>query len=280
MNKHQIVFIGSSTIGLKLLNEDLRFNVVNILCMKERIDPSLLHLANKLSIPLKVFINVQNFANIIANYSQNSSFFIYQLDMLVPETLTKKYRFFNLHRGDLLTNRGPRPEIRSILNGDSSSSLSLHKIDEKIDQGTFIDKYETNITKNDTPASLKNKLEKGIPLMINSLHLYLRGKLPGKKLSAGIYYPWVNEKDFTIDLKSDSLEIISRKIRSQKAYNGAIIIRNGIKYYLKDYFLSENIGSSAGETLSFKVKGKTINFIINSKPKYKLPPVRLPSKRI
>ena len=43
------------------------------------------------------------------------------------------------------------------------------------------------------------------------------------EIKNGIYYPRIIEEDFTIELKSDSLEIIDRKIRSQEAYNGAIL---------------------------------------------------------
>ena len=47
--------------------------------------------------------------------------------MLVPENLIQKFNFFNLHRGDLKTNRDPTPDIWTVL-------LGLHKINDKIDK--------------------------------------------------------------------------------------------------------------------------------------------------
>ena len=51
--------------------------------------------------------------------------FVYQLDMLVPGTLTKKYNFFIRN---LKTNRGPNPDIWPILLGHKTTQMSLHKL--------------------------------------------------------------------------------------------------------------------------------------------------------
>ena len=108
----------------------------------------------------------------------------------------------------------------------------LEIFNEKIDSGMLIDDYQISILKNDNPNILKKKLEKGIPSLIESLEKYLSNEIVGMEIKNGIYYPRIIEEDFTIDLKSDSLEIIDRKIRSQEAYNGAILIHKGKKYYM------------------------------------------------
>ena len=275
---NNIVFIGSSSLGLQQLSKSSKFKVIEVLCLKNRIDESLKELVHKLGLTIKLFEWKKEFTEIILNYPKNYVFFIYQLDMIIPKKLTDKYSFFNLHRGSLHTNRGPNPEIRSILNGNTFSTMSLHKINEKIDSGMLIDDYQISILKNDNPNILKKKLEKGIPSLIESLEKYLSKEIVGMEIKNGIYYPRIIEEDFTIDLKSDSLEIIDRKIRSQEAYNGAILIHKGKKYYTKSYNLDGKIKNNISKSLLIKFDDCLIQFIINIDPKYKPLPTYVISK--
>ncbi len=277
---NDIVFIGSSSLGLKFLSKNPNFNVTDILCLKNRVNKKLIKLANYLKIKIKIFHWKNDFNDIITQYPKNYLFFIYQLDMIVPDVLTKKYRFFNLHRGSLYNNRGRNPEIRSILNGSNSTVLSLHKINEKIDSGILIDEYKIQISELDNTNTLKNKLERGIPKLVDSLYIYILGNLKGVKIINGTYFPPVKEEDFIINIKTDSLEIISRKIRSQSPYNGAILFHKGIKYYVEDFSFNDKMIKNSEKNLIFKKNKHTLKFQINLKPKYKSPPIFPNSKRV
>ena len=74
--------------------------------------------------------------------------------------------------------------------------------------------------------------EKWLPHLIESTYLFILGKLKGEEIEDGQYRPWIKEQDFTIDPIKDSIDLISQKIRSQKKYNGAILIHNEKKNML------------------------------------------------
>ena len=80
------------------------------------------------------------------------------------------------------------------------------------------------------------------------------------------------------EIVKDSLEIIDRKIRSQEAYNGAILIHKGKKYYTKSYNLDGKIKNNISKSLLIKFDDCLIQFIINIDPKYKPLPTYVISK--
>ncbi|WP_440934658.1 hypothetical protein [Candidatus Pelagibacter sp.] len=273
----EIVFIGSSAIGLEKLSQSKRFKIIDVLCLKKKVNPELEIVTNKLGLKIKSFNWINDFEKLINLYENSIPFFIYQLDMLVPAILTEKYNFFNLHRGNLKTNRGPNPDIWPILLGHKSTSITLHKINSRIDLGIAIDWYDVEISNNDSVNDVIKKLEKGLPKLIESTYLFILGKLKGENIEDGIYRPWVTEQDFTIDLTTDSMDTIDQKIRSQKNYNGAIFFHNGKKKYVINVFSS--IPSNLSKIISTKKDNKNIYFLENTKPKYQLPKFP-PSKRI
>ena len=80
---NNIVFIGSSSLGLQQLSKSSKFKVIEVLCLKNRIDESLKELVHKLGLTIKLFEWKKEFTEIILNYPKNYVFFIYQLDMII-----------------------------------------------------------------------------------------------------------------------------------------------------------------------------------------------------
>ncbi|MGC9402630.1 hypothetical protein ACP43V_09265 [Vibrio genomosp. F10 str. 9ZC157] len=236
MNMHcsplDVYYIGSSELGLQALAESDSFEILKVLCLKSRVTKELISLANKLGYEVILFEWHKDFRKCILQLDESVPFFIYQLDMLVPEELTLKYSFYNVHRGCLRTNRGPNPDVWPILLGHGESSISLHKINGKIDSGTYIDSFGISINPMDDSVTVKEKLERYLPKIIKSLSDFLKGTIKGTTLTGGKYYPWVTEEDFTINTRQDCIELINRKIKCQKQYFGAILIVSDYKYYV------------------------------------------------
>ena len=273
-----IVYIGSSAVGLQRLSESKKFNIIDVLCLKSRFNRDLNNFANQIGHKINLFDWKNDFEKLINSYNEHTIFFIYQLDMLVPENLIKKFKFFNLHRGDLKTNRGPTPDIWTVLLGFKKTKISLHKINDKIDLGLLIDAHKVEILKDDDAEKIKIKLEGGIPKLIESLHLFLNDKIKGEEIKEGVYRPWITESDFTINPFKDSIEIMNRKIKSQVKYNGAIIYYDGKKKYVTSVSCSKP--PKTHEFLKIKNSNTNFYFIENKKPKYSAPPKFQPSKRI
>lgn len=285
--KSDIVFIGSSPLGLQRLMESPYLSVKGVLCLAKRITEPLIEMAADGSLAVDTFKCIEDFRKLIEIYSPSMPFFIYQLDMLVPGDLTRKYCFYNVHRGRLPTNRGPNPDIWPILNGDKETALSLHRINEKVDSGILIDAFDVSISDVDDTESVRQKLEQGLPKLIRALREYLQGTRVGKELHGGVYRPWIKESDYTIDQDKDSIEIMGRKIRSQSQYNGAIIRLAGKKYYVTEIVAIER--KDVGEGFVFEADGGVVRVACSShvitlkqnlEPGYPPPPISPPSKRL
>ena len=273
-----IVYIGSSYYCLEKLIESDKFNVVDILCLRKKINENIQNSANKINQKIRVFDWIKDFKSIILEYDKSTVFLIYQLDMLVPKYITENYNFYNLHRGDLKTNRGPCPDIWTVLLGEKNTSISLHRINEKIDSGLLIGSYDIIVDKNDDPRTVKINLEKGIPSLINMLSDHLLGTIDGTPIHDGEYRPWINEQDYTIDLDNDSIDCMQRKILCQYQYNGAILHYDGSKRYVKN--VSTNPHALAGNILKIERLLTAVYFEENTDPHYSPPPYRPPSNRV
>ena len=277
----KIGFIGSSTIGCRALHQCPDFALQMAGCLRERLTPSLEGYLKQEGIPLHTFQGISGLREFLEMQDSSLPFLIYQLDILVPSDLTETYRLFNLHRGDLMTNRGPNPDVWPILRGDSDTAISLHQINENVDSGIFLDEYRVSIELEDDVPTIRSKLEKGLPALLNSLSKHLHGDLLGRALCGGVYLPWVRNKDITINIESDSIDEIQRKIRSQKTYNGAIVFNDkGEKKYvtrLLEVIAPEHISEDKAEIpglphIIIKAKTRTLLFELNQEPKY--PPLR------
>ncbi|MCB0402896.1 MAG: hypothetical protein KDD41_12485 [Flavobacteriales bacterium] len=273
-----IVFIGSSPLGLKKLAESARFSVVDVLCLKKRVTDELIQVAESLNLQVKLFDWIKDFKTLVHAYDESMPFFIYQLDMLVPAGLTAKYNFYNLHRGDLKLNRGPNPDVWPILLGFETTTMSLHQINDKIDAGVLISTYDVQILPDDDTQSVKAKLEGGLPELIESTYQFIIGNIRGKEIEDGDYRPWVTEIDFTIDPVKDSVVVMDRKIRCQRQYNGAILMIDGQKRYVTEVFSTKP--ETTTDIIKIKQGEQDIFFRENINPKYPPPPKFPVSKRI
>lgn len=281
----EIVFIGSSPYGLRCLAESPHFTVREALCLTPRVTRALEDEAAALRLPLSDFDGPKGMRLVIQRFSPAMPFFIYQLDMLVPADLTNQYSFYNVHRGDLHTNRGPTPDIWPILNGDKDTALSLHKINDKVDAGILIDAIREQIREDDDARTLRQRVELHLPRLIQSMHDYLVGERKGIALEGGLYRPWIAEEDFTIDIMHDSIDLMMRKIRCQRIYNGAIVMVDGVRRYVTDILGVDTPGRAPsirieGPVLQISAPSRDIAFVLNENPKYPPPPIRPPSKRV
>ena len=151
----------------------------------------------------------------------------------VPKKLTEMYSFFNLHAGNIQSNRGANPIVRSILLNHTISELTLHKINHKIDLGTIVNTFPVQISLNDNLNTIKSNMESGIPFLLKQLVLFLSGNITGSEVAGGKYYKPISREDYTINLESDTKDVIYNKIRSQITYAGAILNWDDKSYYIK-----------------------------------------------
>ncbi len=159
---------------------------------------------------------------------------MYGFGIIIPEELTLAHNIFNIHPGSLLTNRGAQPVVWSVLRGEKRTCLSLHKIAVQIDSGLLICEYWVDILETDDTLSLNEKLAVGFNYVLEELYHFICGRRRGTLVQGGQYRPRIQRRDFTINIEKDSIESIKRKIRSQKAYQGALLEINGLRFYVTE----------------------------------------------
>lgn len=232
--KREIAYIGTSHTILNSFFETNIFDISKVICEEKRITSLYKKAVDSYNLSLNAFTNKLDFETLINGFHPDTIFIIYQLDLIVPKSLTQKYRFFNLHSGSLKTNRGAHPIIWSILKGELETEFTLHEINEKIDQGIIVGKYPISIHENDNVLNIKNNMENGFSYLFTRLVKYLDNEIEGEICIGGKYNKPIQQKDFTIDIKNDNINTIKNKIRSQKLYKGAILIDNNIIHRINE----------------------------------------------
>lgn len=91
---------------------------------------------------------------------------MYSFGIIIPFEIIKHIDIYNFHPGDLRTNRGSSPINWSILNGDDTTKMSLHRIDERIDDGELISEHICRVYKTDVLGTLRARVEGEMPSMI------------------------------------------------------------------------------------------------------------------
>ena len=231
----KINFIGNNINVIKILYQHKFFELDNIFLIQKK---NYEEIRKKFTKRDKIHLVKDIYSlkkKIIKNRIKKQIFLIYESELIITKELLKLNKFFNIHRGSLYFNRGPIPEVWTILNGDRYTKLTLHQINHKIDLGKIIFEKKILLKKRYTVLRLRKKLLKFIPNLINKLQYYLQGKIIHKKISKGTYNGLLKEKHYRVDLNKDSKNIILNKIYSQKDSNGAFLIFKKKKYFFKNY---------------------------------------------
>jgi methionyl-tRNA formyltransferase len=265
--KQRVIYIGTSTTIVPLINKHPSLQLEQVICEAKRVGEEHIQTYLAEELPLRYFETKQKFIEIVSSFDPKEFvFIIYQLDLIVPASLTRRYRFFNLHAGTIATNRGAHPIIRSILNGDKETDLTFHEINEKIDQGVIVGTHKVDISEEDNPITIKQQMEAGIPDLLDKLISYLKGEITGEEVSGGIYYKPISEIDFTLNLWKDSKETIQNKIRSQIQYFGAVVNHEEKKYHVNSLLTWKETQNEIDEVLiseeQIAVKRKSESFTL------------------
>lgn len=224
-----IAYIGYSEVLLEQLLKNDLYNVKKVVYVPHRVNERYRNILTESKVDC-FEINNKNQMDALFEFLDGITIIImYKFEFIIPQKYINTKRIFNFHGGNLRFNRGAHSMVRSILNMDNETFLSLYELSDKIDLGCLIEEYKIPLSMKETVSDIDKKLQQGIPSLLTSLNLYLEGKIHGQIISDGVYYPKIEKKDFTIDLKKDSILVMDAKLRSQVDYFGAIVIINGIE---------------------------------------------------
>lgn len=124
--------------------------------------------------------------------------------------------FINIHPSLLPKYRGAAPVQHTILNGDSTTGVTLMQLDKGMDSGPIIAQTSTPVQPTDTTETLLPRLIKlGIELLLDNLDLYLQGKIPLLKQDENLatYAPKLSKETGKIDWQKPA-DQIDRQVRA------------------------------------------------------------------
>ena len=232
MKKTSIWYLGNSPDMVEILANTNFLYVKAIACEGKKRTQALSDAAVRYQIP---FFSVSGKAELAALLAEQGACIavMYDFGIIIPESTIQQMQIFNFHPGSLRTNRGSSPLNWAVLLGEKTTEMSLHKISAEIDKGELISASVCPVAYDDTPGSLRKKLEQRIPGMLSELKEYLEGKRQSTVITEGIYRRRITESDYEIHPDEDTLLQVNAKIRSQAEYKGAILEWNGEKKYIK-----------------------------------------------
>lgn len=235
MKKYKVTYMGYAVQMLYCLKENPNFEIVNVVGVKGRISEEERNFIEENRLPYKELEDKSQIYEIEDFIQKSDAVIVYKFEYIIPESLIQKYRFYNFHGGNIRKNRGAHAVVWSILNLDRETCLTMYQLTGGIDVGIVIGEYNVQISDDETTLSLNEKLMQGIPKLLERLIAYMEGRCKGEEIQEGIYLRKIKESDYTINPDKDTIEVISAKIRSQKAYHGAVLFWEGRKYRVKDY---------------------------------------------
>lgn len=166
--------------------------------------PSLLKYALQASIPVCTLEQVQQIANVL--------FLSLEFDRLLRVEQFASKRLYNIHFSALPKYKGVYTSITPILNGESSSGVTLHCIDNGIDTGDIIAQRIFKIGLQECARDLYFKyLKQGFMLLLENLDSLLSGNFQCTKQdfrqSSYFSRTAIDVKNININLKKTSFEI-------------------------------------------------------------------------
>lgn len=153
---------------------------------------------------------------------------------IVDESIFSIPKYFvGFHPTLLPKGRGPAPIINSILHNYKESGLTMFHVSQGIDDGDIIGQEKFKIEEHDHASDVYEKvIIAGKKLVSKYIHLLVQNKAPRIKQdeSKATIFPKLSLENNEIDINSDSLEDMDRKIRAlSKPYKGAFIKKGNKK---------------------------------------------------
>lgn len=141
---------------------------------------------------------------------ENLTFISLEFDRIIKPENFNSNDLFNIHFSLLPKYRGMYTSAWPILNGDTHTGVTLHKIDAGIDTGNIIDQLEFPISENDTARDLYfDYIKLGEVLFKNNYKNIMSRAFIEQVQSIGTYYSKssIDYKNLTINLNKTAKEI-------------------------------------------------------------------------
>ncbi len=245
MERIDIGFLGYGTRALDALMANERYHVRYFLAPRSRLCKDVYEAERKYkqSLRLEIIDNKAELAGRIREIKDVRCFIVNACPFILNDEILSYMDFYNIHPGDLHTNRGHQPHLWSVMLDERETKICLHKINKHIDLGDVIEDVDIRLSGKENALEVLDMAEDHIPELLDGLYKYLTGEKEVKyTVDDGIYRHTMLPSDYEI-LPTDSLADIDRKIRARYMHNGAFFVHEGKRLY------ADNILSAEGSSL-------------------------------
>ncbi len=163
-----------------------------------------------------------------------------------------KHGIINVHGSLLPAYRGPAPIQWAIINGETTTGITIMKTELGVDSGEMYLKKEVQIEDHDTATTLFEKMAIcGVECILEFLHNfdhYINNGTPQDE-SKSSYYPMIKKEDYKLNFNDCAFNICNRIRGLENCY----FIYKGARYKVLFAVPSENRGK-VGEILACNSK--------------------------
>ena len=222
-------------------------NIIKIIVSEFLIDKIFTESKDILKVAKKLNINtilIKSHQDLLKKNSSISNLGIsYGFGIIFKDKFIKKYKegIWNIHPGDLPTYRGRHPITAAFLNNEKKIGLSVHLINQKIDQGFLLAKYFVNRTYQDDEISIKKKLLKNLIRLLKKAKTNLKSKKITKILKGNYYKPYYSGIEIKDSTKTDYTYIYNAA-KAQKYFGGVLV--NGIRFHDAIFYRKKKVNYS------------------------------------
>ncbi|MFP3153568.1 hypothetical protein LQZ18_03910 [Lachnospiraceae bacterium ZAX-1] len=233
--KLQVGFFGYGTRALDALMEHPLYEVKYFIAPKARLCQDVWDACEKYKGKLEFSIvnDKRELEQKFAQRKDADSWIMNASPIILDKGVLDQADVFNIHPGNLETNRGHHPHLWTVLLGEPKSQIVLYKVNEEIDLGEVVHFVEIGISPDDSSLDVLNKLEDRIPDLLDAFYEYRVNHEPGKgNVVAGTYRKMLAYKDYEIDIEKDDFIQMKRKILARAMHRGAFLQTEGKRYYV------------------------------------------------
>jgi len=265
MKKLNVVFCGTpdfSVPTLELLHQHPHINLVGVVTMPDRPagrgqelkSPPVAAYAKEHKLPLYQVENINREDAVLTELEKkNVDFFLVLAfaQFLGSRVLTMpKLGCFNIHTSILPKYRGAAPIQYALLNGDTSTGVSIQRMVKEMDAGDLCHFHELDISPTETGGQLYTRLKFQAALSTNTLiETILSGKLTfSAQDPKGVSFaPTLKKEDGFLNFQESSFEKLNNQVRALDPWPGTYCFLNNQR--LKVFRLEKlNRSLKPGET--------------------------------
>lgn len=252
MKKLKTVFFGTPDFSVPSL--DILFNhpdieIIRVVSMPDRKQgrgmelksPEVITFAKNNKIPFFQTENINKEDDFLKSIEDADLFIVLAFAQFLSQKVLDIPRVgcFNIHTSLLPKYRGAAPIQYALLNGDTSTGVSIQKMVKKMDAGDVVYNLPVDIQKNETGGQLYTRLKFYAAQALNDFIYHVKDEkitYTSQDEAQVSFAPTLKREDGFLDFKNDSFENIKNRVRALFPWPGTYCFLN--KKRLKTFHIS------------------------------------------